>query len=128
MSVEAFSSSDREFIRYVFSSKDWVDVYELHVQFQLSPGQIVDIVGRLRAHGYVELEGTRARLTPAGRDWVLRHRGVVFKSDAVRFRSELEEAVGLSPTIEPGKPYLPDLSEIDRQFFENLALPNSSSD
>lgn len=127
MSIEAFSSSDREFIRYVFSSKDWVDVYELHIQFQLSPGQIIDIVERLRKRGYVELEGTRARLTVSGRDWILKHRGVVFKSGAGRFRSELEETVGLNPTIQPGEPYLPDLSEVDREFFENLALPQSRS-
>jgi len=120
--VESFSSSDREFLRFTFSSKDWVDVYELHVEYQLSPGQIIDIVERLRGEGLLEFEGTKARLTAPGREWVLKQRNIVFKSAANEFRAELDESVVLKPTVEIGEPYLPDLPEVDREFFEALAL------
>ena len=66
-----FTSSDREVIRFLFSKRNWVDLYDLHVEFGLSPAQVLDMLERLLAVGLAERQGAQGRLTQQGRDWVL---------------------------------------------------------
>lgn len=122
-----FSSSDREIIRFIFSKRDWVDLYNLHVEFGLSPAQILDMLERLIAVGFAERQGAEARLTPQGRDWVLAARGnIFFDTDRESWRPSSEHL--LSDAMDPLTPYLPDLGLLDRKFFVQLALGKKSYD
>jgi hypothetical protein len=122
-----FSSSDREVIRFLFSKRDWIDLYDLHVEFGLSPAQVLDMLERLLAVGLAERQGAQARLTPQGRDWVLAARGeIFFVTDSKIWRPSSEQL--LADAIEPSTPYLPDLGLVDRDFFVQLALGKKSDD
>lgn len=123
--MSKFGSSDREVIRLLFSKPDWVDLYDLHVEFGLSPAQVVDMLERLIAVGFAQREGAQARLTPQGRDWVLAARGEIFLNPKGKiWRLSSEEL--LAEAMEPSTPYLPDLSLVDRDFFIQLALGKKS--
>lgn len=124
MHVSAFSSSDREVIRFLFNRSDWADLYEMHVAFDLTPAQILDILERLVGAGFAEMDGVKARLNPNGRDWVVAARkDIFFSTDRENWRPASEELT--DPMIEPFAPYLPDLGMVDTRFFERLALDSS---
>jgi hypothetical protein len=120
-----FSSSDREVIRFLFSKRDWVDLYELHIEFGLSPAQIIDILERLLGIGLAERQGTQARLTQEGRDWTLAARSeIFFDTDRDSWRPTSDRL--LADGLEFATPYMPDLGLVDREFFIQLALGKRS--
>ena len=120
-----FNSSDREVIRFLFSKRDWVDLYELHVEFGLSPAQIMDMLERLLAVGLAERQGAQARLTAQGRDWTLAARGeIFFHTDRESWRPSIDQL--LAEGMSFSTPYMPDLGLIDRNFFIQLALGKQS--
>lgn len=122
-----FSSSDREVIRFLFSKRDWVDLYELHVEFGLSPAQIMDMLERLLALGLAERQGAQARLTQQGRDWTLAARGeIFFQTDRNSWRPSSDRI--LKDELKFSTPYMPDLGLVDRNFFIQLALGKRSND
>jgi len=122
-----FSSSDREVLRFLFSKRDWVDLYELHVEFGLSPAQVIDMLERLLGVGFAERQGVQARLTPQGREWVLAARGeIFFDTDSKVWRPSSDQL--LSGAMASLTPYLPDLGLIDRNFFIQLALGKENDD
>lgn len=118
--MTAFHSSDREVIRQLFLSVDWIDLYELHVSYGLSPAQVLDTVERLRSADFVEHDGLNARLTPSGREWVRAARFEIFVDNDFKWRSPTET----ERFVTSGEPYLPDLTLIDENFF--LRLGDSS--
>ena len=121
MHVANYSSSDREVIRFLFAGMDWSDLYDLHIQFRLSPGQALDIVERLVTADFAELDGTKARLTTAGRTWVLEARNRIFRgSEHEAWRARAHEIP--DNTKDTQSPYMPDLSLVDQEFFIKLAL------
>lgn len=116
-----FSSSDREIVRFLFSKRDWVDLYELHIAFGLSPAQIIDMLERLISLGLAERQGVQARLTQQGREWTLAARGkLFFDTDRESWRPTSDQL--LANGLDVGAPYMPDLGLIDRNFFIQLAL------
>lgn len=122
-----FSSSDREVVRFLFSKRNWVDLYELHVEFGLSPAQIMDMLERLLALGLAERQGAQARLTQQGRDWTLAARGeIFFHTDRKSWRPSSDQL--LADGLEISAPYMPDLGLVDRNFFVQLALGKRSND
>jgi len=122
-----FTSSDREVIRFLFSKRDWVDLYRLHVEFGLSPAQILDMLERLIDVGLAERQAAEARLTVQGRDWVLAARGnIFFFTDSASWRPSAKQL--LANAMDPSTPYLPNLRLIDRNFFVKMALGNQSND
>lgn len=123
--MSTFSSSDREIVRFLFSKRNWVDLYDLHVEFGLSPAQVLDMLERLLAIGLAERQGPQARLTPQGRDWVLAARGEIFFDVASEVWRPTSEQL-LADAMEPSTPYLPDLGLVDRTFFIQMALGKGS--
>ncbi|WP_231420640.1 hypothetical protein [Sphingomonas sp. Leaf205] len=122
-----FSSSDREVIRFLFSKRNWVDLYDLHVELGLSPAQITDMLERLLALGLAERQGAEARLTQQGRDWTLAARGdIFFDIDREGWRPTSDQL--LVDGLKLSTPYMPDLGLIDRSFFIQLALGKQSDD
>lgn len=122
-----FNSSDREVIRFLFSKRGWVDLYELHVEFGLSPAQIMDILERLLPLGLAERQGVQARLTQQGRDWTLAARGeIFFRTDRKSWRPSSDQL--LTEGWMFSTPYMPDLGLVDRNFFVQLALGKRSND
>ena len=126
MRLNEYSSSDREVIRFLFARHDWADLYELHLDFGLTPAQVIDIVERLVAANLAELDGVRARLKPAGRTWVLAARDEIFLSTHQEWR--LNAGQSFKTARDPQSPYLPDLALVDRKFFVRLALDNKKND
>lgn len=127
MHVAEYSSSDREVVRFLFARQEWADLYELHVEFGLTPGQVIDIVERLVAADFAELDGIKARLTPTGRAWVLEARDAIFRGAGHdSWRPSADEL--LQTPTGPPSPYLPDLSLVDREFFIKLALDDPHDD
>lgn len=125
--MSEFNSSDREVIRLLFSSQDWVDLYSLHEGLGLSPAQIVDILERLKAVDLAESHDALARLTKAGRDWVLAARGAIF-CDINKDSWRPSRAQLFSDATSPSTPYLPDLQLVDRDFFIEFAFENKADD
>ena len=119
--MTAYYSSDRELIRHLFLKPDWVDLYELHVSFGLSPAQVIDTIERLRSAGYAEHDGLNARLTLSGREWVRAARFEIFVDNRLEWRSQIERKAFAAP----GEPYLPDLSLVDEAFFLKLGDTDS---
>jgi hypothetical protein len=118
-----FNSSDREVIRFLFSKRNWIDLYELHVDFRLSPAQIIDTLERLLPVGLAERQGAQARLTQQGRDWILAARGeIFFDTDRESWRPSSDQL--LADKLEFSTPYMPDMALVDRNFFVQLALGN----
>lgn len=121
MHLTNYSSSDREVIRFLFASMDWSDLYDLHIEFRLTPGQVLDIVERLVAANFAELDGTKARLTSAGRAWILEARDSIFRGSRQEpWRPSAHEI--LENPKDQKSPYMPDLSLVDQEFFIKLAL------
>ena len=111
------SSSDREVISALFEASDWLDLFDLHLDFVLSPGQVLDSVERLQAGGYLERKGLHARLTDLGREWVIASRRELFMNPARDWRSyEAKDRL-----VRENEPYLPDFAKVDRKFFVELA-------
>ena len=127
MHVANYSSSDREVIRFLFASIDWSDLYNLHIEFGLTPGQVLDITERLVAANFAELDGTKARLTSTGRAWVLEARDSIFRTSGREFwRPTAHES--LEEPKDSQSPYMPDLSLVDQDFFIKLALNDLPGD
>lgn len=55
-----------------------VDLYELHVEYRLSPAQLLLAVERLRELGIAQLEGTEVRRSPMFESNVIRLRHAIF--------------------------------------------------
>lgn len=116
MSLSEFNSSDREVIGALYDASDWVDLFEVHEAYVLSPAQVQESVERLAKVGYVERDGLHARLTEEGREWVVSSRRALFMSPTKDWRRfEIEDRI-----IAENEPYLPNLKKLDREFFANL--------
>lgn len=114
MSVrEFFFSSEREVIEALFQAEDWLDLYELHVEFRLSPAQIYECLERLSFNNFADIEGTRGRLTESGRRWVLASRRMIFLSPNLDWR----EIRDRGKSTHPGELYKPRFSENEKREF-----------
>lgn len=109
-------STEREFLRLAFSSPEPVDLYELHLRFSLSPGQVARLI---RTFGEAELvgsDGESAWLTDAGRRWVLQHRAFLFLRPSGRRWAKVPDAI-VRPRADPNQPYLPRWKSLRKSFF-----------
>ena len=122
MHVSEFTSADREVIRKLYAGEGWIDLYTLHAQYLLSPGQIADIMDRLARAGFVEVEGIRARMTGKGREWVIAARKIFLATDRSTWRPEADAM--LQSELVAGQPYLPDPELVDRGFFVRMGMDN----
>jgi DNA-binding PadR family transcriptional regulator len=99
-------------------------LYDLHVKYRLSPGQIFDFLDKLGERGYVETNDLRARLTPTGREWVLKNRIDIFgKVDRDSWRPMAQSPI--TGKVDPFAPYLPDLHLVNKAYFENFSQDGS---
>lgn len=109
------SSSFRLIVRYLLGSEDYLDLYSLHEKYCLSPGQILDATTWLKDSGYIDQIGLKARLTAAGRDWLIAERFSVFQTKEKPWE-EVPEGLTIERVL-PNEPYMPDLSQVQRGFF-----------
>jgi hypothetical protein len=94
-----------------------MDLFELHEEYVLSPGQVLESIERLSAVGYVQRDGLRAKLTDEGRQWVMFSRRELFMSPHIDWRSfETNDRL-----VEEFEPYFPSLKKVDRGHFINFA-------
>ncbi|MFH5774394.1 hypothetical protein ACHFJ0_09070 [Paracoccus sp. NGMCC 1.201697] len=107
-------SFDREVISLLYTTDDWVDLYQLHEMKLLSPGQLASTLLMLMKDGLCEIEGMSARLTAKGRDWVFSKRKEIF---LVAARDWARKTSQNPQSIDRDEPYLPDLSRLDVNFF-----------
>lgn len=114
------NTHDKLLLKLLFSAGGWADLYALHEQHLLSPGQISNAVRNALNAGIIEVDcDFRARLTEGGKAWVLLNRRAIFLSEAKRKWAHSDAA----PTAEVKDTYaprLPSLRKIDKAFFEKL--------
>lgn len=111
MSIPSYK---REVLRKLFSTLDWCDLYQLHVEKLISPAQIAMSLNDLSETGIIETDGIKARLTDDGRNWVLRNRVALFANVD---RSWSKPVLKKESALDPSAPYLPRLRSIDKKFF-----------
>ncbi|WP_417463223.1 hypothetical protein [Kordiimonas sp.] len=110
-------SHAREIISLLYSNADWVDLYLLHEEKKLSPGQVAETLLLLQSEGNCDFNGVSAKLTTKGRQWVYENRKEIFFNVA---RSWARKTSSSEVAIAPNEPYMPDLARLDINFFRNL--------
>ena len=108
-------TSFRLVLKHLFNSLDYLDLYSLHEQYKLSPGQILAATAWLNKNGYVEQLGTMARLTAEGREWLIRERFWIFHPNEKPW-DEVPDGLR-AERIRPNEPYMPDLTQVQKGFF-----------
>lgn len=114
-----YNSQHRIVLRALFSESDWVDLYRLHKETLVAPGQIAALLSFMLERRYCLVDGLRARITSSGRAWVLQNRKQIFCKVHAEWRegSKSERPYELLPS----SPYLPNLVYLDRDFFARKA-------
>jgi len=115
--MDNYASFEREIIRTLFESQDWVDLFDLHERYMLSPGQLSFAVRRLKGLGIIETNGLQVKLNARGRKWVFAHREPLFLRGN-RFWAAQNDQVG-DAQLSPLEPYMPKLKSIRADFFRN---------
>ena len=111
-----YSSFEKEILKALFESGDWVDLYTLHEEYLLSPGQLSYAVRNFARSKIVESDGLLVRLTEHGQKWVFAHRREIFLSDRNRYWAEpLDD--GALPPMPVAQPYLPKLKNANLKFL-----------
>lgn len=110
----SLNTHDREIIRKLFSSKDDINLFEIHAEKKLSPGQIAATLNWMEQAELIEIDGLRVRLSRQGRDWILRNRRAIFMNIT---RSWAKPTKCLPEALNFRVPYMPKLSSIDQNFF-----------
>ncbi len=104
-------------VRELYKTTDWVDLYQLHKKYLLSPIQLLDFCEKLLEIEVIEIEGRKARITDFGRKWSVKNRYKIFSSEGPWAKGspylQLERRA-----VE--KPYLPKLKLLDKDFFLKL--------
>jgi len=108
-------SSKREILSALFHADAWLDLYELHENYKLSPGVLAQSVQFLQENGLLETDGMRAKLTAEGRAWVFLNRKKIFYS-VNRFWSQ--PYTNEEPKVDGKDPYMPRMKSIDKDFFQ----------
>lgn len=114
MSVPSY---EREVYQRLFSHDGWLDLFELHTRWSLSPGQLSSAIEKLLEERMVEVKGTNAKLTERGRVWIVKNRREIFMD--VERKWDVPKAVS-EHRIAAGEPYLPRIRSLSMDFFEKL--------
>lgn len=111
------SSSDKEVIAALFAEQNWLDLYSLHERFRQSPGQLTSLIRKLLLVNLVEVHALKARLTAAGKQWVLANRRALFLTPRARTWADYHPTNGGHMPRDPFTPYMPELSSVRTEFF-----------
>lgn len=111
------TSYEREVILALFESDDWFDLYELHEDLLLSPAQVVSVIEFLAGEDLCRVDGTKAKLSEKGVQWVLRNRKKIFMNNKRQWSVPQSADV---ERLRVGEPYMPKLGSIDKHFFQKL--------
>jgi hypothetical protein len=111
-----YYSFEREILRTMFERGDWLDLYTLHEEFLLSPGQLSNAVRNFARNEIIEVEGLLVRLTEQGKKWVFAHRREIFLTDRNRYWAKPFDH-DAQPPIPTTQPYLPKLKNANLKFL-----------
>ena len=111
-------SHKRLVILALFQAGDWFDLYALHEEFSLSPAQIISTLVLLDEKSLCEVDGTRARLTQSGVNWVLKNRRELFMQSGRKW-AKLDSSN--RSNLYAGQPYMPRLRSVDKDFYRKLS-------
>lgn len=78
------TSSDIIIIKSLLQS-EYVDIYDLHVQYLLSPAQLQLSISKFLAERIIEVDGVKIRLIKNGFDWICNNRQSIFLDPKRRF-------------------------------------------
>lgn len=98
-----------------------LNLYDLHRDNLLSPGQLSNACRPLEEAGVITVEdvpeiGPTVTLTPEGRQWVIHYRKQLFmRNDERPWAYPVKSAQGRSIAL--NEPYLPNLRRLKKQFF-----------
>jgi hypothetical protein len=113
-----YSSFEKEILRSLFERGDWLDLYQLHQEYLLSPGQLSYAVRKFVHNEIIEVEGLLVRLTEHGQKWVFAHRREIFLADRNRYWAEPSDHKMQTP-MPVTQPYLPKLNKANLKFLNN---------
>ena len=102
------NSEDRIFLKAIFASKESIDIYDIHKEYLLSPGQVSRSLKKLTKLDLVsvDFEAGKALLTENGLIKIVEKRKIFFGSfDREKWRAPPDEMLG--EKIEINAPYIP---------------------
>jgi hypothetical protein len=116
--MKRYTSSEREIIRDLFESNDWVDLFVFHERYMLSAGQLAHTVRMLNDMNLLDIESFRVKLNQRGRRWVLANRHDLFLREDQRFwaRRPVKSWVQ-EEQLDPATPYMPTTKRLQQRFF-----------
>lgn len=104
-------SSIRELARAIYFSEGEVDLYKLHLDYRLSPVEVSFAARFFVRVGIAELNGISLVLRACAKEWLFERRHRFFMQAERRWAHDVRYG------IDPSKPYLPELSRVNREFF-----------
>lgn len=111
------SSLESIVIREMYKATDWVDLYQIHKKYLLSPIQLLDFCEYLSEIEVIKIEGRKAKITDFGRKWSIKNRYKIFSSERPWAKGSPYLQLERRAVHEP---YLPNLKLLDKDFFLKL--------
>lgn len=108
-----FVSEDIELIKKLLANSH-VNLYDLHVEFQLSPAQVVTAIDKLRSNAFVTMNGMSITLTKKGKEWLNKNAGTILTSKRNQYWKELSIDM-LQPQIGVNTFYKPNIDKIRKE-------------
>ncbi|ESZ70683.1 hypothetical protein X727_12800 [Mesorhizobium sp. L103C119B0] len=110
-----------EILKEIYRNRGWIDVYQFHERYRLSPVQVLDGVDFLQANGISAVERSEAsfriKILPQGIAWIDAHAPELFLSPRAdkgwRYSPE-------RPSRAPEDFYVPRMSNLELDFLTKL--------
>lgn len=121
--MDGFDSGDREIIRELYFSSDWVSLYFFHKKYYLSPGQISQTIEKLSESNILEVKNHRVRLSMEGKKWVIKYRKEIFFDIGDKYWKEAipQKFYRLRErNVQNVNVYCPKPGRMVKRFLENL--------
>ena len=110
---------DRIIIRELYQNRGWINLYSIHLNYLLSPGQMGRSVRKLLIYQVIEQKGLNIRFNEKGFIWVLKNKKEIFLTKSNRYWLQLPQDM-VKREREKDTPYMPNSGLLSKRFFSRL--------